>query len=99
MPKSSTTPPPATGEVFSSTMIQVDKKGYEIQGGANKHGPFLKVTENIGGRKNVMFFDAKRWTEIRQQMDDAVEAIPLVLRTEGVPADDSIPAPNEDAQV
>lgn len=51
------------------TTFEVDKKTYLVDGGANKHGRFLKFVEVINGRKNTLFMDHEKWPEIRDVID------------------------------
>ena len=50
-----------------------DKKTYEVFGGSNLIGHFVRVTEKVGKRSNHIFVDVSFWPTLRDSIDKACE--------------------------
>ena len=57
-----------------SEQIQVERKHFSFELRENPRGRFLKVTEDVGGRRDTIIIPATGLEEIRGMIDRAVEA-------------------------
>jgi len=61
-------------ELFSE-QVQIERKLFSFDLRENPRGRFLKVTEDVGGRRDAIIIPATGLDEIRQILDRAIGTI------------------------
>ena len=60
-------------ELFSE-QLQIERKLFSFEIRENPRGRFLKVTEDVGGRRDTIIIPATGLEEIRDILDRAIDA-------------------------
>jgi len=71
-------PPPqkqsAPEETLKSDTIQIERKTFIFTLKENPRGRFLRITEDVHGRRDTIIIPATGLEEFRKQIDEAIEA-------------------------
>jgi hypothetical protein len=54
--------------------VQVERKMFSFDLRENPRGRFLRVTEDVGGRRDTIIIPATGLTEVREMLDKMIEA-------------------------
>jgi hypothetical protein len=77
--------PPVNEETLKSVKIQIERKTFVLALKENPRGRFLRVTEDVAGRRDTIIIPAPGLEEFRTALDDMVKAaaeIPPKVPTE-----------------
>ena len=66
--------PPVTEETLKTDKIQVERKTFVISLKENPRGRFLRITEDVGGRRDTIILPATGLGEFKRVVDEMVRA-------------------------
>jgi hypothetical protein len=66
--------PPVNEETLKSAKIQIERKTFVLALKENPRGRFLRITEDVGGRRDTVIIPAPGLEEFRQVLDEMVKA-------------------------
>ncbi len=66
--------PPVNEETIKSEKIQIERKTFLFALKENPRGRFLRITEDVGGRRDTIIIPAPGLEDFRKLLDDMVKA-------------------------
>jgi hypothetical protein len=66
--------PPVAEETLKTDKIQVERKTFVISLKENPRGRFLRITEDVGGRRDTIILPATGLNEFKRVVDEMVRA-------------------------
>src|SRR5512137_1851770 len=66
--------PPVNEETLKSAKIQIERKTFVLALKENPRGRFLRITEDVGGRRDTIIIPAPGLEEFRALLDEMVKA-------------------------
>ena len=66
--------PPVSEETLKSDKVQIERKTFVFALKENPRGRFLRITEDVGGRRDTIIIPAPGLEEFRRILDDMVKA-------------------------
>ncbi len=66
--------PPVNEETLKSDKIQIERKTFLFSLKENPRGRFLRITEDVGGRRDTIIIPAPGLEDFRKILDDMVKA-------------------------
>ena len=66
--------PPVNEETLKSAKIQIERKTFMLALKENPRGRFLRITEDVGGRRDTVIIPAPGLEEFRKLLDEMVKA-------------------------
>lgn len=66
--------PPVNEDTLKSAKIQIERKTFVIALKENPRGRFLRITEDVGGRRDTIIIPAPGLEEFRKVLDEMVQA-------------------------
>lgn len=66
--------PPIAEETLKTDKIQVERKTFVISLKENPRGRFLRITEDVGGRRDTIILPATGLNEFKRVVDEMVRA-------------------------
>ena len=66
--------PPVAEETLKTDKIQVERKTFVISLKENPRGRFLRITEDVGGRRDTIILPATGLSEFKRVVDEMVRA-------------------------
>jgi hypothetical protein len=66
--------PPVIEETLKTDKIQVERKTFVISLKENPRGRFLRITEDVGGRRDTIILPATGLSEFKRVVDEMVRA-------------------------
>ena len=67
-------PPPSNEETLKSDKVQIERKTFLFSLKENPRGRFLRITEDVGGRRDTIIIPAPGLEDFRKVLDDMVKA-------------------------
>jgi PurA-like ssDNA and RNA-binding protein len=65
--------PPVNEETLKSEKIQIERKTFVFALKENPRGRFLRITEDVGGRRDTIIIPAPGLEEFKKLLDDMVK--------------------------
>ena len=69
-----TSKPPVNEETLKSAKIQIERKTFVLALKENLRGRFLRITEDVGGRRDTIIIPAPGLEDFRNLLDEMVKA-------------------------
>ena len=66
--------PPVNEDTLKSAKIQIERKTFVLALKENARGRFLRITEDVGGRRDTIIIPAPGLEEFRALLDDIIKA-------------------------
>jgi hypothetical protein len=66
--------PPVNEDTLKSAKIQIERKTFVLALKENPRGRFLRITEDVGGRRDTIIIPAPGLEEFRKLLDEMVQA-------------------------
>ena len=66
--------PPVNEETLKSDKIQIERKTFVFTLKENPRGRFLRITEDVGGRRDTIIIPAPGLEDFKRLLDDMVKA-------------------------
>jgi hypothetical protein len=66
--------PPVNEETLRSAKIQIERKTFVLALKENLRGRFLRITEDVGGRRDTIIIPAPGLEDFRKLLDEMVQA-------------------------
>ena len=66
--------PPVNEETLKTAKIQIERKTFVLALKENPRGRFLRITEDVGGRRDTVIIPAPGLEEFRNLLDEMVKA-------------------------
>ena len=66
--------PPVNEETLKSAKIQIERKTFVLALKENPRGRFLRITEDVGGRRDTVIIPAPGLEDFRKLLDEMVKA-------------------------
>ncbi len=66
--------PPVNEETLKSDKVQIERKTFLFALKENPRGRFLRITEDVGGRRDTIIIPAPGLEDFRKLLDDMVKA-------------------------
>jgi hypothetical protein len=66
--------PPVNEDTLKSAKIQIERKTFVLALKENPRGRFLRITEDVGGRRDTIIIPAPGLEEFRKLLDEMVKA-------------------------
>ncbi len=66
--------PPSNEETLKSDKVQIERKTFLFALKENPRGKFLRITEDVGGRRDTIIIPAPGLEEFRKILDEMVDA-------------------------
>jgi hypothetical protein len=66
--------PPVNEDTLKSAKIQIERKTFVLALKENVRGRFLRITEDVGGRRDTIIIPAPGLEEFRNVLDEMVKA-------------------------
>ncbi len=66
--------PPANEETLKSDKVQIERKTFIFALKENPRGRFLRITEDVGGRRDTIIIPAPGLEDFRRILDEMVKA-------------------------
>jgi hypothetical protein len=66
--------PPVVEETLKTAKIQIERKTFVLALKENPRGRFLRITEDVGGRRDTVIIPAPGLEEFRNLLDEMVKA-------------------------
>ena len=66
--------PPVNEDTLRSAKIQIERKTFVLALKENPRGRFLRITEDVGGRRDTIIIPAPGLEEFRKLLDEMVQA-------------------------
>jgi len=67
-------PPPPNEDTLKSEKIQIERKTFLFALKENPRGRFLRITEDVGGRRDTIIIPAPGLEEFKRILDEMVKA-------------------------
>ena len=65
--------PPVNEDTLKSAKIQIERKTFVLALKENPRGRFLRITEDVGGRRDTIIIPAPGLEEFRQLLDEIIK--------------------------
>ena len=65
--------PPVNEDTLRSAKIQIERKTFVLALKENARGRFLRITEDVGGRRDTIIIPAPGLEEFRQLLDEIIK--------------------------
>ncbi len=65
---------PVNEETLKSSKIQIERKTFVLALKENSRGRFLRITEDVGGRRDTVIIPAPGLEEFRNLLDEIIKA-------------------------
>ncbi len=65
---------PVNEETLKSSKIQIERKTFVLALKENSRGRFLRITEDVGGRRDTIIIPAPGLEDFRKVLDEMVQA-------------------------
>ena len=72
--RSSSPKPPVNEETLKSAKIQIERKTFLLALKENPRGRFLRITEDVGGRRDTIIIPAPGLGEFSKLLEEMVQA-------------------------
>jgi hypothetical protein len=69
--------------------VQIERKTFVFTLKENPRGRFLRITEDVGGRRDTIIIPAPGLEDFRKMLDDMVRASSEIPPKESMPPDDA----------
>ena len=66
--------PPVNEDTLKSAKIQIERKTFVLALKENPRGRFLRITEDVGGRRDTIIIPAPGLEDLRNLLDEMVKA-------------------------
>ena len=66
--------PPVNEETLKSAKVQIERKTFVLALKENPRGRFLRITEDVGGRRDTIIIPAPGLEDFRKLLDEMVKA-------------------------
>ena len=66
--------PPVNEDTLKSAKIQIERKTFVLALKENNRGRFLRITEDVGGRRDTIIIPAPGLEDFRKLLDEMVQA-------------------------
>lgn len=66
--------PPVNEETLKSDKVQIERKTFVFTLKENPRGRFLRITEDVGGRRDTIIIPAPGLDDFKKLLDDMVKA-------------------------
>ena len=66
--------PPSSEETLKSGSIQIERKVFTLALKQNARGRFLRITEDVNGRRDTVIIPASGLTDFRRILDEMAES-------------------------
>ena len=66
--------PPVTEDTLKSEIIQIERKTFHLTLKENPRGRFLRITEDVGGRRDTIIIPAPGLEDFKKVLDSLVKA-------------------------
>jgi hypothetical protein len=66
--------PPVNEETLKTAKIQIERKTFVLALKENSRGRFLRITEDVGGRRDTVIIPAPGLEEFRALLDEIIKA-------------------------
>jgi hypothetical protein len=66
--------PPVNEDTLKSAKIQIERKTFVLALKENPRGRFLRITEDVGGRRDTIIIPAPGLEEFKKLLDEMVQA-------------------------
>ena len=66
--------PPVNEDTLKSDKVQIERKTFVFTLKENPRGRFLRITEDVGGRRDTIIIPAPGLEDFRRLLDDMVKA-------------------------
>ena len=66
--------PPVNEETLKSDKVQIERKTFVFTLKENPRGRFLRITEDVGGRRDTIIIPAPGLDDFKKLLDDIVQA-------------------------
>jgi hypothetical protein len=66
--------PPVNEDTLRSERIQIERKSFQFTLKENPRGRFLRITEDVGGRRDTIIIPAPGLEEFKKLLDEMVKA-------------------------
>jgi hypothetical protein len=66
--------PPSNEETLKSDKVQIERKTFLFTLKENPRGRFLRITEDVGGRRDTIIIPAPGLEDFKKLLDDMVKA-------------------------
>jgi hypothetical protein len=66
--------PPVNEETLRSDKVQIERKTFVFTLKENPRGRFLRITEDVGGRRDTIIIPAPGLDDFKKLLDDMVQA-------------------------
>ena len=66
--------PPVNEDTLKSSKIQIERKTFVLALKENARGRFLRITEDVGGRRDTIIIPAPGLEEFRKVLDEIIQA-------------------------
>jgi hypothetical protein len=66
--------PPSNEETLKSDKVQIERKTFVFALKENPRGRFLRITEDVGGRRDTIIIPAPGLEDFRKILDEMVDA-------------------------
>lgn len=66
--------PPVNEDTLRSERIQIERKSFQFTLKENPRGRFLRITEDVGGRRDTIIIPAPGLDEFKKMLDEMVKA-------------------------
>ena len=75
VPKYNTQPrPPVNEDTLKTAEVQIERKFFVMTLKENPRGRFLRITEDVGGRRDTIIISSTGLTEFKKLVDEMVKA-------------------------
>lgn len=71
---SSPSKPPVNEDTLRTEKIQIERKSFQFTLKENPRGRFLRITEDVGGRRDTIIIPAPGLEDFKKLLDDMVKA-------------------------
>jgi len=81
--------PPVNEDTLKSAEVQIERKFFSLTLKENPRGRFLRITEDVGGRRNTIIVPATGLADFKKLLDEMVKAadeIPPMASAPSAPA-------------
>lgn len=66
--------PPSSEETLKTDSIQIERKRFQLTLKQNARGRFLRITEDVNGRRDSIIIPATGLTDFKRLLDEMVKA-------------------------
>ena len=79
--------PPVQEDTLKSTDLQVERKNFVFSLKENPRGRFLRITEDVGGRRDTIIIPSTGLAEFKKVIDEMVKASEAIPEKQPPPPD------------